>query len=340
MSYRGPGRRVLLSVLALLLSVGAGTAAATPRFVLVEVAADEASEDRERALADELALVVDDVRVERRAPPRDDFGALGISEQVEALRATVMDPEILAAGWLDAEGPAAWQMVLVFAGEGRAVVQLVEAPAGEAGLPGLALAAREVLASALPLDGGPVAPAAEREPDEVPPPEPRFALSVGGAVGWGVARSVLPSPSAGGVVGGQLRLVDELWLVLAVAAVGASEPSTDTSALTVGPRLQLHWQPGSERVGFGPLVAVGLAVTRSFGGGPQSDLRDDEATRVILEPGVGARVRLAPRLELTPSFLALIGPELPLTKGRLVDDSEPPAAAVDLALEVALRVRL
>lgn len=328
-----------LLALGLGLSLIAGLAQGAPRFVLVGVASDETACDQERVLAQELALVIDDLGIARAEPPRPDFGALPVAEQVEALRGTVMDPEVIAAGWLDAADADRWRMVLVFAGEGRAVVQLVEAAPGVEGLPGLALAAREVLAAALPLEPAPAVsePAAGEVPQVVPPRQRRFALEVGGHLGWGVAHEILPSPAAGGALGAQVRIVDELWIALVVAIAGASEPATDTSALTIGPRLHLAWLPGGERVGVGPTLAFQVAYVRAFGGGPESDLRDDSATRPSFEPGVAARLRLAPRVELAPSLRARIGPQLPLTKGRLEVGEEP---ALDLVLDVGLRILL
>lgn len=314
---------------------------AAPQFVLVQVAGDTDTRGDEAALAQELTLAMDDLAVTEQPSPRPDFQALGVAEQVEALRATVMEPDILAAGWLDTTGDTASRtLVLVFASEGRAVVQLVEAPADESGLASLALAAREVLTSALPLGAFALdQPAEEQAPQPEPPRPRRWALELDGTVGLGVAHVVLPAPALGGALGGQLRIVDELWVGLGVAMTGAAVAETETSILTVGPQLRLAWLPGGERFGIGPAVWFQVAFVQVFGGGPSSDLRSETVTRPTIAPGVGGRLSLAPRLELMPALKAVIGPQLTVAKGRDQDIPDPAEPALDLELDVGVQLR-
>lgn len=292
MSSLSPLPRLALLVGGLLLA-GATQAWAAPKLIVALVAEEDPARSIEASVQEELSLALDEVALEVRALTAPGFGRMPLAEQLPLIEPWTQEDEVLAVTWLDPLSGETLRLHVVFASEGRAVLRVVEADAEDGGAPALALALREVLALVVASRE-----AANDEAEAVPEPEPqspaRWDLHVLGGLGLrgqsAEGPPLLGSLEAGVTVGvvGRLSLGVEGLLLF-------TRPSEAPVSLTsAGGGLRLHWLPGSDRVGGGPVLSVLLLGTRlTLQDGDQPSVQHAD---LRIAPGAALRIEPLPEL--------------------------------------------
>jgi len=223
----------------------------------------------------ELALTLDEVKLQ---PAPEAFARAPMATQLEAVRPMLAAEARQAVVWLDGDAAKLWVSV-AFVDKDRAVIRMIDLPRDPDPLPRLALAVRELVATAYTTEPSPEVPAA---PSAQPPPVPAEAWWIGGSAGSAISihslaggpRAVLAAQAhrevgrleLGGELTGQLG-EDQLHLGLAAtgrfsmlsAGVGGEWVHADW-ALPIQPRLFLglwhRWSGGlttQGRVYFHPI---------------------------------------------------------------------------------------
>ncbi len=325
------------------LVLGLGSALASPAVLILEAADNEESRLRESAFVTELFLAVDDVPIRRAAVEPPDLFGRPVASQLEALRPLLEDEGILAVGWLDPATEDPLRVQLVFASEGRAVLRLVEEPAGPGAASSLALAVRELVVAALLPPSGLQSSAATAEPEpraetvsSVPTQYP-WALSLQAALAVGLARPSGPDPRPGLLVSVHRRLVGRLGLSVGFSLRGARGESSST--LGLGGRLALSWLPGNEIVGIGPTGAVEVDWLRFSAEGSDGEERSASQAQIRLAPGLGFRLgkgRWSFVLAVSADFLPLRSVVRLRSDGSSVLDTGPAELLVTLGVRVGL----
>lgn len=259
---------IRLLVLLLMLS---GTAEAAE--VVLFVASDP-QDAVEQAVQQELTLGLDDLGV-RAVTLASGFAGAPLAHQLDLLAEPLSGDDVFAAAWLDpARDPLRLQ--LAFAGaSGRTVVRIVEEPAGPGAAETLALAAREVLASARLPDVAPPPPAVQQPTPAPPPaaPDPRPPLveppraprgAIGVDVGLAAATPLAAGPRTRVVLGGGGELFLPRGFLLGLHAAFRLARGGDSLLSTgLGGGLRLAWLGGGDAFGIGPFVGFGAAWLRT-----------------------------------------------------------------------------
>jgi len=245
--------------LALLQLTGAALA---DEVVVLQLAEDTGGQASEQRFVEELALALDEVAVTPRPVDNPGFARAPLTAQVERVRPWLGSGKADAVAWLDQLGAGQLGLAVVFVTDDRAVVRLVQAEVGPDAEADLALAAREILWSALgDVDpaAGTAAPVAAEEP----------VATVGRRQVLGARLSLQGALSPVGAVGptarmgleGAMDVFIQERLGVGLAVSGWTTPLTELSGLEVrasqvGPalRLQLWSWP------VAPFVQVGVPV--------------------------------------------------------------------------------
>ena len=284
----------LAALLAFVCVSGATQAWASPTLIFAQVAEEDDTQSTEASVQQELSLALDEVILEVRALEAPGFGRMPLAEQLPLLDPWTREDDVLAVTWLDPLSSGMLRLHVVFASEGRAVLRVVEADPSAGGAPALALALREVLD--LVLASREAAATKPEPPPESAPvrPGPVGDLHLLGGVG-------VPKPGAEGPpvlgslqAGVTLRLVGRLSMGVEGLLLLSRGPSSSLHLTSVGGGLRVHWLPGNERVGAGPVFSVLLLGTRL-------DLQDGDELSVEhfdvrVSPGIALRLEPLPQL--------------------------------------------
>ena len=279
----------------------AGPADAARTLLMLSVAGTDDDRAFEQRLALELGLAMEGIDLRSASTGVAAFADESVTRQMEILAPLMAGEDVLAAAWLDRGEPTLPRLHLLFVNQGRAVLRMVEVEGGDGAEARLALAAREVLATALiPESPPPVAVSAEAAVDpEVAPSTPAIAAWAmgfhGGFVG-SLAGRTGADPRAGGVVRLERRLAGQLWIGLGgVIRVGTSGLfSDDADELVAGGQLGLSWLPGGDVVGAGPILTAEVVRHRVVVPGPVAAA----FTQLRISPGAAARLRLSTDADL------------------------------------------
>ncbi len=302
-----PGRahsaawRHLVPLMGLLALAVAGSADASRTLLLLSVAGTDDDRAFEQRLALELELAVDGIVLRSAPAGLATFADESLARQMEILEPLMADEVVLAAVWLDRGEPASPRLNLLFVNQGRAVLRMVEVDGGEGAEARLALAAREVLATALIPESPPPPPITTEEPvaDEpvpIAPPVAMWAVGLHGGITGSFSGRTGPDPRAGALVRLERRLAGRLWIGLGgVFRVGMRALfSGEPNELIAGGHLGLSWLPGGDVVGGGPTLAVEVVRHRVVVPGPVAAA----FTQLRISPGAAARLRLSAGADL------------------------------------------